>query len=179
MIDVIVKNKCKSLYAPWRQEYVSQVTEEKESTKHKENCPFCSKNLDKDYVILETKKSFLQANKFPYAAGHLLVVPKRHVNQVIDLTSQERKEIFDMLDLSVYVLEKYMKPEGYNIGCSIGRIAGESIQHLHFHVLPRYKGDVGWNRLCDFNVVSVSAIDLTKDLIKLIQKEKIAKKFDL
>lgn len=176
---MIVKERCKSLYAPWRQEYVNKVTEEKESTKNKELCPFCSKNIEQDHLILETKKSFLQANKFPYAAGHLLVVPKRHVNQVIDLTSIERKELFNLIDLSVYILDKHMKPEGYNVGCSIGRIAGESIQHLHFHILPRYKGDVGWNRLCDFNVVSISPTDLTIDLRKIILKERLAKKFGL
>lgn len=176
---MIVKEKCKSLYAPWRQEYVSKVTDDKESTKDKDICPFCSKNLDTKYLILETKKSFIQTNKYPYAAGHLLVVPKRHINQIIDLTSIERKELFNLIDLSVFVLDNYMQPEGYNIGCSIGRIAGESIQHLHFHILPRYKGDVGWNRLCDFNVVSISPIDLAVDLRKIIQKEKLAKKFGL
>lgn len=176
---MIVKDKCKSLYAPWRQEYVSKVTDEKESTKDKDVCPFCSKNIDSKYLIFETKKSFIQANKYPYEAGHLLVVPKRHINQIIDLTSIERRELFNLIDLSVFVLDKYMKPEGYNVGCSIGRIAGESIQHLHFHILPRYKGDVGWNRLCDFNVVSISPIDLTADLRNIIQKEKLAKKFGL
>jgi len=176
---MIVKERCKSLYAPWREDYVSQTTGEKENTKQKEKCPFCLRNTQKDFLILETNKCFLQANKFPYASGHLLVITKRHVNQIIDLTSQERKELFNLIDLSIYSLDKYMKPEGYNVGCSIGRIAGESIQHLHFHVLPRYKGDVGWNRLCDFNVISISPTDITKNLQKLIQKEKLARKFDL
>lgn len=174
---MIVKDKCKSLYAPWRQKYVSKVTSEKESTKDKEICPFCSKNLEHELLVFESKRSFIRSNKFPYAAGHLLIIPKRHVNQVIDLTSVETKELFSLINLSVYMLDQYMKPEGYNIGCSIGRIAGESIQHLHFHVLPRYKGDVGWNRLCDFNVVSISPIDLATDLRKIIQKQKLAKKF--
>ncbi|HNW05520.1 MAG TPA: HIT domain-containing protein [archaeon] len=174
---MIVKDKCKSLYAPWRKEYVSKSTAEKESTKDREKCPFCSKNKDSKYSVFETKRSFIKTNKYPYAAGHLLVIPKRHVNQIFDLTTLESKELFNLINLSVFMLDKFMKPEGYNIGCSIGRIAGESIQHLHFHILPRYKGDVGWNRLCDFNVVSVSPIDLATDLRKLIQKEKLAKKF--
>ncbi|MFA5746421.1 MAG: HIT domain-containing protein [archaeon] len=176
---MIVKDKCKSLYAPWRKDYVSKVSEDKENTKDPNVCPFCSKNIEKEFIILETKKCYLQAAKYPYAAGHVLAFPKRHVNQIVDLTSEERKEIFNLIDLSVFALEKYQKPEGYNVGCSIGRIAGESIMHLHFHILPRYKGDVGWNRLCDFNVVSVSPEKLTTDLRKLILKEKLIKKFDL
>lgn len=172
---MIVKNKCKSLYAPWRQDYVSKSSEDKEKTKDSNFCPFCNK--EEELLILETKKSFIQANKFPYSAGQVLIVTKRHINQITELTSVERKELFNLIDLSVYSLDQLMKPEGYNIGCSIGRIAGESINHLHFHVLPRYKGDVGWNRLCDFNVVSLSPIDLTKKLREIIKKNKLVKKF--
>jgi len=174
---MIVKNRCKSIYAPQRKEYVSKVSGDKENTKDPNFCPFCKK--EKELLILETKKCFLQANKYPYESGHVLAIPKRHVNQIIDLTSQERKELFNLIDLSVYSLDKLMKPEGYNIGCSVGRIAGESVLHLHFHILPRYKGDVGWNRLCDFNVVSTSPQELTINLRKIIIKDKLIKKFDL
>ena len=172
---MIVKNKCKSLYAPWRQEYVSKTSTDKEKTKDPNYCPFC--NQEKELLILETNKCFIQANKFPYAAGQVLIIPKRHINQITDLTSIERKELFNLIDLSIYALDQFMKPEGYNVGCSIGRIAGESINHLHFHVLPRYKGDVGWNRLCDFNVVSISPEQLTIRLKQIIQKNKLVKKF--
>lgn len=172
---MIVKNKCKSLYAPWREEYVSKVSEDKEKTKDPNFCPFCK--IEKELQILETKKCFIQANKYPYSAGHLLVIPKRHINQITELTSIERKELFNLIDLSIYSLDILIKPEGYNVGCSIGRIAGESINHLHFHVLPRFKGDVGWNRICDFNVISISPKDLTTQLKQTIQKNKIIKKF--
>ncbi len=174
---MIVKDQCKSLYAPWRQDYVTKPSEEKEMTTNKRNCPFCKK--DRELLILEASKSYLQANKYPYSAGHLLIITKRHVNQVVELTSLEKKELFNLIDLSIYSLDILMKPEGYNIGCSIGRIAGESISHLHFHVLPRYKGDVGWNRVCDFNVVSVAPNDLAKNLKCIIGKNKLAKKFGL
>ncbi len=172
---MIVKDRCKSLYAPWRQEYVTKTSEEKEKTKDSNVCPFCK--VEKDLQILETKKCFIQANKYPYSAGHLLIIPKRHINQITELTSIERKELFNLIDLSVYSLDLFMKPEGYNIGCSIGRIAGESINHLHFHVLPRYKGDVGWNRICDFTVISISPEKLTKQLRQIIKKEKLVTKF--
>jgi len=172
---MIVKNKCKSLYAPWRIECVKKTSEDKEKTKDSNFCPFC--NVEKELQILETKKCFIQANKYPYSEGHLLIITKRHINQITELTSIERKELFNLIDLSIYSLNLFMKPEGYNVGCSIGRIAGESINHLHFHVLPRYKGDISWNRVCDFNVVSISPEDLAKQLKQTIQKNKIIKKF--
>lgn len=175
MIILIVKDKCKSLHAPWRQEYVSKTTKEKEKTKDPKNCPFCT--IDEELEIVKTKKTFIHANKYPYSAGHLLIIPKRHINKTTELTSVERKELFNLIDLSIYSLDLYMKPEGYNIGCSIGRIAGESINHLHFHVLPRFKGDVGWNRVCDFNVISISPQKLATDLKEIISKNKLIKKF--
>lgn len=172
---MIVKEKCKSLYAPWRQEYVSKSDFDKELTKDSSFCPFC--NFEKDLVVFSAKKSVIQVNKFPYSSGHLLIISKRHINQISELTNIEKKEFFNLIDLSIFALDLYMKPEGYNIGCSIGRIAGESINHLHFHVLPRFKGDVGWNRVCDFNVVSISPYDFCKDIKKVISKNKLVKKF--
>lgn len=163
------------LYAPWRKKYISSDT--KKLSENPKKCVFC--NPPKEEVILSTKTVFLQPNKYPYAEGHLLVIPKRHVNQIIDLTSKERQDLFNLLDLSVYALNLYMKPQGFNIGCSIGDVAGESIKHLHFHVLPRYKGDVAWSRLCDFSLVSVSPKDLTEDLKLVIKKNKLLKKFNL
>jgi len=163
------------LYAPWRKKYITSDSKKK-STDSK-TCVFCKP--PKEDVIFSTKRVFLQANKYPYGEGHLLVIPKRHINQVIDLTSKEREEFFNLIDLAVYALSLYMKPQGFNIGCSIGDVAGESIKHLHFHVLPRYKGDVAWSRLCDFQLVSVSPTDLTKDLKEVISKNKLAKKFNL
>jgi len=163
------------LYAPWRKKYLTSNT--KKESKNPKTCIFCK--APKEEVIFSSKKIFLQANKYPYGEGHLLVIPKRHVNQVIDLTSKEREELFNMIDLSVYALNIFMKPEGYNIGCSIGDVAGESIKHLHFHILPRYKGDVAWSRLCDFEVVSLSPNELAISLKEIIEKNKLAKKFNL
>jgi ATP adenylyltransferase len=163
------------LYAPWRKEYIASNT--RKDSKDSKKCVFC-KPL-KEEVIFETKRVFLQANKYPYGEGHLLVIPKRHVNQIIDLTTKEREELFNLMDLGVYSLTLLMKPQGFNIGCSIGDVAGESINHLHFHVLPRYKGDVSWSRLCDFQLVSISPIELTEKLKTIIIENKLVKKFNL
>ena len=169
---MIVKNKVKSLYAPWRKKYILGSGD---NFKDFNNCPFCK--IDDLYTIFETKKTIILSNKYPYSSGHLLVVPKRHINDITKLTSKEREELFNLIDLSVYLLDIYMKPDGYNIGCSVGEIAGESIAHLHFHVLPRFSGDVGWNRLGDFNVISEEPKDVAKNLQKIVKNQKLPKKF--
>lgn len=163
------------LYAPWRKAYVTSST--RKDSKDPKKCVFCKP--PKEEIVFETKKVFLQANKYPYGEGHLLVIPKRHVNQIIELTTKEREELFNLMDLAVYSLNLLMKPQGFNIGCSIGDVAGESINHLHFHILPRYKGDVSWSKLCDFQIISISPMELTEKLKKVISEHKLAKKFNL
>ncbi|MDD3178374.1 MAG: HIT domain-containing protein [Candidatus ainarchaeum sp.] len=165
----------KILFAPWREEYWNLST--KQDSKNLNKCVLC--NPLEEELILISKYSYIISNKYPYASGHLLVCPKRHINNINDLTSKEKIDLFNLIDLSVYALKLSLKPEGYNIGCSVGKIAGESINHLHFHILPRFKGDVGWNKLCDFEVISVSPENLTKDLKKLILEKKLKKKFDI
>jgi ATP adenylyltransferase len=174
----LIKTKKDIYYAPWRQKYFNDPS--KVNSKDSKTCVFCNiKKEDSKLLVLESKHCFIQANKFPYGGGHLLVIPKRHVNTIIELTSKERKELFNLMDLATFALDIYLKPEGYNIGCSVGRVAGESISHLHFHILPRFQGDVGWNQLCNFNVISTDPNKLTKDIIKIIKKEKLIKKFDI
>ncbi len=163
------------LYAPWRNAYINSNTR-KESADPKK-CVFC--NPGKDELILSLKRTILQSNKYPYGEGHLLVIPKRHVNQIIDLTSKEREDFFNLIDLSVFALNLYIKPQGFNIGCSIGSVAGESIKHLHFHILPRYKGDVSWSKLCNFELISNSPRNLAENLKEVIAKHKLLKKFNL
>ena len=170
--------KKKILYAPWRQEYLSSNLENK--SKFTKTCSFCNiKKVDPDLLVLDGKTCYIQANKFPYATGHLLIIPKRHVNDINSLTTIERVELFNLMDLSIFALKIFMKPEGYNIGCSVGKVAGESMLHLHFHVLPRFSGDVGWDLPLDFKVCSISPKELTNKLKNIIIKEKLLKKFDI
>lgn len=162
------------LYAPGRQKYIAEI---KENSNDPKKCVFCK--FDKSLLILESKTCFICANKYPYGTGHLLIVPKRHVNSILDLTTKERVEIFNSIDLCVYALNLYLEPEGFNIGASIGKVAGQSISHLHFHILPRFQGDVGWNVLLNFKVSSVSPKEITAEIKKIITKFKLKKKFGL
>jgi ATP adenylyltransferase len=84
-------------------------------------------------------------NRFPYAGGHLLIAPLAHKADLGDFTPEERLELFDQLILMQRTLEKLMKPQGFNIGLNIGRAAGAGVPgHLHFHLLPRWNGDVNF-----------------------------------
>jgi len=166
------------LYAPWRKKYFArEATAKSKTTK---DCMFCNvKKIDSDLLILEGNVAYIQANKYPYGTGHIMVIPKRHINSIADLTTLERKEIFNLLDLSVYALDLYLKPDGYNVGCSVGKVAGESVMHFHFHVLPRFEGDIGWTKLSGFDVCSIAPVELSSELKSIISKNKLEKKFDV
>ena len=82
-------------------------------------------------------------NLYPYNPGHLMVFPERHVRDLRELGRTE-KEAFDrVLERSLDVLDETVKPAGYNIGCNMGLVAGASIDHLHWHLIPRYAREIG------------------------------------
>jgi len=84
-------------------------------------------------------------NRYPYTNGHLLVAPYRHVADFEDLDNEEGSEIFDLAALSVRVLKKVMRPDGFNIGINIGRAGGAGVcDHVHLHVVPRWSGDTNF-----------------------------------
>jgi diadenosine tetraphosphate (Ap4A) HIT family hydrolase len=79
---------------------------------------------------------------FPVARGHSLIVPRRHVSSFFELTVDERLAILELLDRSKIQLDGQYAPAGYNIGINDGVAAGQTVMHLHVHLIPRYKGDV-------------------------------------
>jgi len=81
-------------------------------------------------------------NRFPYANGHLLLAPVRHVSDISDLHDEENRALFAMIRESVAILRKHKIPDGFNIGLNLGTVAGAGHpEHLHFHVVPRWEGD--------------------------------------
>ena len=92
--------------------------------------------------ILENRYSFAIYDGFPISKGHSLVIPKRVVSSVFDLDDDEYNHIFILLrEIKKILLEKY-KPDGFNIGINNGTDAGQTIDHAHIHIIPRYKGDL-------------------------------------
>lgn len=126
------------MFAPWRMEYL--VCEKQEG------CVFCkcSTRCD-DYIVFEGKTCFVMLNRYPYVNGHLMIIPERHLDDISELTMEERSEIFALLDTSVKVLRDAMKPNGFNVGMNLGKAAGAGIaEHVHVHVIPRWEGDTNF-----------------------------------
>ncbi len=106
-------------------------------------------------------------NKYPYNAGHLMVVPKAHKGKLGQLTSSESNEMFELTRRSVEILEKAMPTAGFNIGMNIGSDAGAGIDdHVHIHIVPRFRGDTNFMAVFgETRVQSISIVDIY-DMIK-------------
>ncbi|HEB30810.1 MAG TPA: HIT domain-containing protein [Spirochaetes bacterium] len=111
-------------------------------------CILCSiANRDTDVVnlvVAEGKKTAVCVNRFPYNSGHLLIFPKRHITDYRDFLEEEELEINKFLRASLDVLDSTYSPSGYNFGYNTGEFAGASISHLHMHVIPRYRNELGF-----------------------------------
>ena len=79
---------------------------------------------------------------FPVSPGHTLIIPKRHVGSFFILSSDERTDLMALLNSAKIGVEAEFKPDGYNIGINDGPLAGQTVPHLHIHLIPRYKGDM-------------------------------------
>jgi len=112
-------------------------------------CVFCaalSAGDDRRVLILRrAPRAFLILNAFPYATGHLLAMPQRHVARVEDATMDEMADTMALVQDSVRALNEGYKPDGFNIGMNLGRVAGAGVLgHLHMHVVPRWNGDTNF-----------------------------------
>jgi diadenosine tetraphosphate (Ap4A) HIT family hydrolase len=102
-------------------------------------CPFCHV----ESAVLGNTLAFACFDKHPVNEGHLLVLPRRHVASWFDATAEERDEILALVDEGRRLLDRRIKPEGYNLGINVGEAAGQTIMHLHVHLIPRHRGDCG------------------------------------
>jgi diadenosine tetraphosphate (Ap4A) HIT family hydrolase len=102
-------------------------------------CIFC--HLDRS-ILAETKHSFAFLDNFPVSNGHTLVIPKRHVVSIWEMTTEEYMDVFNLLRQVKDLLQKQFRPQGFNIGVNCGEAAGQSVFHAHIHLIPRYIGDV-------------------------------------
>ena len=102
-------------------------------------CPFC--NLERQKII-ESKMSFAIYDGFPVNEGHALIIPKRHTANYFDLSLEEQIDCFDLLNQARVILQEKFNPDGFNVGININESAGQTIPHVHIHLIPRYIGDV-------------------------------------
>lgn len=158
------------LHAYWRMEYMEAP---KESEEHKRSLfeHILEHGDDEEvYILHRDKHSYIMLNKYPYNAGHLMVVPYRGVANLADLTEEERSNLMMMVVKAQEVLEKGLKAEGFNIGFNIGKAAGAGIpKHLHCHVVPRWLGDTNFMPvLGETKVLPESLASMYKRLKKFV-----------
>ena len=132
----------KRLWAPWRMAWIGAATAPS-------GCIFCDAFTSDDdrraLVLMRGEHAFLILNAYPYASGHLMVAPKRHVGLVSESRTAELTEAMTLVQRAVTALGAEYRPDGYNIGMNQGRAAGAGIEdHLHIHVVPRWNGDTNF-----------------------------------
>lgn len=105
------------------------------------SCPFC--NLpDKMKVIAENNLVIVVFDLFPVNDGHALIIPKRHFSNFFEISHEEYLAVFELIHTAKQVIDKKFNPDGYNIGVNVNEDAGQTINHCHIHLIPRYNGDV-------------------------------------
>ena len=102
-------------------------------------CPFCT--LGAERIVLANEFAVVIRDSFPVSPGHTLIIPKRHVGSFFDVTGDERKAMLALLDSAKLGLDAAFHPDGYNVGINDGEAAGQTVPHLHLHLIPRYAGD--------------------------------------
>lgn len=104
-----------------------------------QGCPFCSMDISR--VLISNQFAVATADAFPVSEGHALIIPKRHISSIFEATEEELAHIFKLVAQTRVLLNEQFQPQGLNIGINDGVAAGQTVMHLHIHLIPRYKGD--------------------------------------
>jgi len=134
------------VFSPWRGEYIRRSSKNEEG---KSDCVFCvgEDEMDvPDRLLLGIYPATVALlNRYPYNSGHLLIVPRRHVADLADLSAEELRELFSLVALGTRALQETYGPDGLNVGMNLGKAAGAGIaEHLHVHLVPRWSGDTNF-----------------------------------
>jgi diadenosine tetraphosphate (Ap4A) HIT family hydrolase len=103
-----------------------------------QNCIFC----DDPSMVIENELAFAHYDSYPVNPGHCLIIPRRHVAEYFQATAEEKAAIWALVDEMKTIIDEEYTPDGYNFGVNIGETAGQSVPHIHIHMIPRYKGDM-------------------------------------
>ena len=116
----------------------SETTQEKKRDPN-DPCLFCK---DPRGVSIQHELAYSARDSYPASPGHTVIIPRRHVSSFFDLTPEEMAACMGLIKEEKELIDEEFKPDGYNIGVNVGPAAGQSIFHVHIHIIPRYKGDV-------------------------------------
>jgi ATP adenylyltransferase len=151
------------LWAPWRIDYILGPKDGE--------CIFCkaASNPADDAangVIERGERCLTMLNAYPYASGHLMVSPLRHVGELEALDEEESLELMRLAQRAVAALRSAMTPDGFNVGLNLGTVAGAGFaDHLHLHVVPRWQGDTSFMPVLAGTHVVPQALDATRELL--------------
>ncbi len=153
-----------NLWSPWRLPYILSARQE--------SCFLCEAvQSDQDranLVLFRGRRAFLVLNRYPYNNGHLMAVPYQHAAGLELLAPDELDDLMAMTTLAVRALRQAMKPEGFNIGYNIGKVAGAGLQdHVHCHIVPRWSGDTNFMPVLGQTRVLPQSLESAYDQIKL------------
>lgn len=134
------------LWSPWRHEYITKVTT---PSSEAEACIFCDAhrgtNDDQTLIVHRGDFNFIILNRYPYISGHLMIAPYDHLSDLDAAPKEITDELMDLAKRSQAALREAYKPEGFNIGMNLGRVAGAGVaSHFHLHMLPRWAGDTNF-----------------------------------
>jgi ATP adenylyltransferase len=153
------------LWAPWRIEYVTGPKDGEcifcvAASESDDDRPPASRPLDRG------SRCFTLLNTFPYAPGHVMVAPYRHVSDLEELDEEEQIDVMRLTRRSIVALRAAMSPVGFNVGFNLGKVAGAGIaDHLHLHVVPRWEGDTNFMPLLADTHVIPQALDATREVL--------------
>lgn len=152
----------RQLWAPWRLDYIGSADEQP-------GCVFClaaEGDDEEKLVVRRGEQAFVLLNRYPYATGHLMVAPFRHVGEYGLLTDAEALEIHRLAQRGLDGLAGLYRPEGHNLGWNLGRVAGAGVvDHVHLHVVPRWAGDTNFMPvLADLKVIPEHLADTRRRL---------------
>ncbi len=153
------------LWAPWRIEYIL-------GPKSRGACVFCvsddaaSAEIEERLVVVRTGRALVMLNRYPFASGHLLVIPSVHTSDLESLSPDDHDALFRLVRESVVRLKKAVRCDGVNVGINLGATAGAGIaEHLHVHIVPRWSGDTNFMPvIADTRVVPQALDDTRKHL---------------
>ena len=153
------------LYTPWRLAYVTGAAKSAD-------CVFCAALTSEDadsLIVFRGATCFVILNLFPYNNGHLMVVPRRHIASLVDATPEELNEMMDLVRRAEVALREAFNPQGMNMGLNLGKAAGAGIlEHLHFHVVPRWVGDTNFMTVVGQTRVLPQELPVTADRLRPI-----------
>jgi ATP adenylyltransferase len=149
----------KQLWAPWRLAYIQGADEQ-------EGCVFCRAaglGDEEGLVVRRGERAFVLVNRYPYASGHLMVAAYRHEGDFAGLDAEEALEIHRLASTALGVLAQTIRPQGFNLGWNLGRVAGAGVvDHIHLHVVPRWAGDTNFMPVLADVKVMPEALEATR-----------------